>query len=199
MARTEIDLGGYTSVLSSAFDLFSKLHFRRLHTCIGNFASAKIACRRYVLEACHIRHEARTLISSSIFCRDLFPEPVVSDILRRAASESRIVAERWRIPRIPPTFRRPSGRGRGFSKTPRRSPSSSPAPGPSGTIPKKKRPYPSSRGSKQAHGQPQQTSPAAHPQRDARPPQTFWGSYKGKGPRHPKGPSGRGAPPAGPQ
>ena len=198
MARMEGNQGEYSLVLLNSFDLLSRLHFRRLYSSIGAFAAAKVACRSHALAGCRIRHEARTLITSTILCRDLFPVATVTEVLRRAASGSRNLVGRWRISLPQTEFRKPSGRGRSPFQSPRTSPAVSPSPGPSGTPRKRRRPNPKARANKQA--QPATpASPAAHPQRDARAPPTFRGSSRGKGPRFPKGPSSRGAPPTGPQ
>ena len=180
LVNADLDLGRLHWILG-AHTLLSRLHFRRLVSALNNFALAKVACRRYVLAACKIRHEPRLLITSNIFCKGLFPEALVADILGRASRESRNLSERWRIP-TRTGFRRPL--------TPNRNRTQSQSPGPSsGAIPKR---------GKIAHRGGQHSpspgpSPAANPRRDSQPPQRFQRNRGGRRRPSRRGSSGRGS------
>ena len=117
---------GQLSFIPELFELFSKLHFRRLCTALNNFAQAKMECRQHVLQHCKVKWEANELLKSNILTPLLFPEKMVRDILVRCRAEAKTVRERWRLDDSGPStsgYRRPPSRGKRSAPSP--SPSTS--------------------------------------------------------------------------
>ena len=65
---------------------------------LSAFIQAKRKCRSAVLGKAGIKHETRMLIESTVFCRSLFPEDKVKEVLDLARRDNMSLLKRWQMP-----------------------------------------------------------------------------------------------------
>ncbi|XP_068209109.1 uncharacterized protein [Palaemon carinicauda] len=77
------------------FMVVAKTHLATVTKDLYGFIKVRRAFREFVFASAVVRHEPRTLISSSIWGKDLFPSEVVKKVVDNAATENRNLPQKW--------------------------------------------------------------------------------------------------------
>ena len=98
------------------FKVLAKSHSATLHDALDSFYKARRACRKHIFTRCKVTHEPNKLLGSSIWGKHLFPEEAVKEVLARAASENKSLAEKWGLQHASQKRRFPPKAGQAFKK-----------------------------------------------------------------------------------
>lgn len=77
------------------FPVIAKMHAHSLLSDLVAFFKSRKACREYIFLSAKVTHETRELTESSMFCKLLFPEDKVEEVLKRAAKDNRSLLSKW--------------------------------------------------------------------------------------------------------
>ena len=77
------------------FPVLAKMHLHSLVADLVTFFKARKACRDFIFRNAKITHETRELAESNMFCKLLFPEDKVEEVLKRAAKDNRSLLSKW--------------------------------------------------------------------------------------------------------
>ena len=116
--------------------VLSKMLLSSLYDALTNFFKARRACWQHIFAGSKVPHEPRSLTNSCIWGKDLFPEEVVVESVKRATERNESLFEKWGLSSSK-GGKRESSAGPSKSKKPRHSPgfhghASFPVPTPSG-------------------------------------------------------------------
>ena len=114
----------------------SKMLLSSTYDALISFFRARRACRQHIFAGSKVPHEPRSLTNACIWGKDLFPEDVVKDSIRKATERNESLFDRWGLSSSKGDKRKSSA-GSSKSKKPRYTPgfqarSSFPVPSTSG-------------------------------------------------------------------